>query len=281
MSALVRRKGFVVLANRYLIEGNCLAAESARVKAMGQNVSAVLLVSCSFAALVATLAIGERSSAAQGHTILDKIVAQTPLGEARLTGAASPCLAALAVAWGAQIPMGCEGPDSPARDASSGESPRRSFTGLTVRDALQTIVHAYNGFQWQDLEGVPVIRPIAAVRRHAHFLNQTLPALTFGTEGGVVEAFEVISELAGQGRLSPPTSIDRAPFKVVFPGGTLLDLLNAIARSHGQLAWHIDYAIPGRANDYMDSHFHLELLVSHQDGLGAVLPRRFVARGGS
>jgi hypothetical protein len=128
---------------------------------------------------------------------------------------------------------------------------RTNLVGLTVGRALDLLVEADARYAWREQDGVLLIRPVAAWRDGSHFLHQP---------GGPIvakhrRAIDIVKGLydrqglritwsAGGTIGDPPyfqDDLDR-PISVGLPATTVLNGLNAIIRSHGQLGWLVEYA---------------------------------------
>lgn len=66
--------------------------------------------------------------------------------------------------------------------------------------------------------------------------------------------------------------MSRRRFSLDFPGGSVLDLLNAILRAHGALAWHVSYELAHRPAE----EFYLEFVTFDGEGMGASYNRAFL-----
>jgi hypothetical protein len=105
------------------------------------------------------------------------------------------------LAYAARVPLGIEIHPGPRRWASDGVR----VTGLTVRDALSALLLLDPDYEWREFDGV-------------HFEHALLePGMTF-TPG-------------------PDRGADIPRFSIDTPSGSLLLLLNAVARAHGELCW--------------------------------------------
>jgi hypothetical protein len=186
------------------------------------------------------------------------------------------------------------------RVLASGEG-ALDLTGMTARQALDHLVALESSYRWQEIDGVAVIRPVAAwddptnmlnrptaafnvANAHVHeVLHVLLQAVTpslfephtdlkLSSHGArdrrfsskyirmierwekngrrtnpsartlMDEALAACGSLAcdGPNDLSSPTLID-TPVSVAFPGGTMLDALNAVTRAHQGAIWQVGY----------------------------------------
>ena len=186
------------------------------------------------------------------------------------------------------------------RVLASGEG-ALDLTGMTARQALDHLVALNSTYRWQEIDGVAVIRPVAAwddptnmlnrptaafnvANAHVHeVLHVLLQAVTpslfephtdlkLSSHGArdrrlsskyirmierwekngrrtnpsartlMDEALAACGSLAcdGPNDLSSPALID-TPVSVPFPGGTMLDALNAVTRAHQSAIWQVGY----------------------------------------
>jgi len=111
--------------------------------------------------------------------------------------------------------------------------------GLTLRQALDAVVGAERRYEWRDLDGVVVVRPVAAWQDAAHPLLRPAPALRLH-EARVSEAYDAVHRVVDARSTGSARALDdEPPLSLDFPGGTLFDLLNALARAHGRLRWSL------------------------------------------
>jgi hypothetical protein len=111
--------------------------------------------------------------------------------------------------------------------------PAVTLSGLTLREALDAIARA-GGYEWEETDGVVVLRS----RRAA-----SVPFNPLDLRVEPVQLDEIVAQQAlavtcvHLGSDFKPLMPDRHRFSVTFPGGSLLDWLNAVVRSHGAMAW--------------------------------------------
>lgn len=207
---------------------------------MGRVVVGVLL-----AVLAQTL--GARSSA------LDNRITEVRLADLRVL---PPCAAGAAVAQigrQARIPVGFES----TRDCWL--SPRLGgqgdnvevLRGVTARQAFDYLIARRPTFSWRDMDGVAVVRPVAAWDDAADVLN--LPVMRFEIADAPVD--DVLHTVLRA--VTPPVYFPHAdasrpkrpvdrPVTVAFPGGTMLTALNAVVRARHDIEWQLGYGA-GRA----------------------------------
>ena len=123
--------------------------------------------------------------------------------------------------------------------------------GMTVGRALDALVAVDRRYAWREQDGVLILRPVEAWRDRTHFLNEIVGS----TDERKRRAIDIVKGLyerkglrinwsSGGGVGNPTqggTDLD-LPMSVTLPPSTMLGVLNAIARSHGQLSWLVEYA---------------------------------------
>ena len=115
-------------------------------------------------------------------------------------------------------------------------------SGLTLRAALDAVVAADPRYAWRYVDGVVVMRPIAAWNDSGHPLARLVPPvhLDHATGGQAVDALKEAT-----GHPGPPVNAfpNTPPLTVSFDGGRLIDLLQAIVKAHGEMAWSLDGSV--------------------------------------
>ena len=128
---------------------------------------------------------------------------------------------------------------------------RTTLIGLTVGKALDALVAADPRYAWREQDGVLIIRPVEAWPDGTHFLSEIVGPIH---EKGQ-RAMDIVKRLYDRKGLriqwssggvigEPPKregDLD-LPISVTLPTTTMLDVLNAITKSHGQLGWLVEYA---------------------------------------
>jgi predicted outer membrane lipoprotein len=145
-----------------------------------------------------------------------------------------------------RIPLGFEQAAVPcARPSPDTEE----LIDVTVTDVLNRIVAAVPIYVWEFTDGVLVVRPRPLVQHKEHFLLEKVSAYDATAEdlGPALKAISVPFRprgfvrrdgwLVNAGRAEPPMS-------VAFPGGTLLEALNALVRGRSDLSWRLTYCGP-------------------------------------
>ena len=164
------------------------------------------------------------------------------------------------IARSAGVLVGFENtPDCPASPRSRSRTAQTGdevLTGLTARAALDRLIELAPAYRWKEMDGVAVVRPIAAWDDPANVLNRPVAAFTVAN-AHPHEALHVLLQsalpslfaphtderLSGNGRRdgsTAPAEID-APVSVAFRGGTLLAALNALANAHQRAMWQFGY----------------------------------------
>lgn len=94
--------------------------------------------------------------------------------------------------------------------------------GVTLRQALDAVVAKDRRYSWREVNGVVVVRPVAAWRDPEHPLLRRVPAVGLRQDA---EGDELLAALRHP-------SLD-------FAGGTLFELLNAAVRANGRMQWSL------------------------------------------
>ena len=153
----------------------------------------------------------------------------------------------------ARIPLGIErSPGCPMTrplpiiNVPSGDE---DLSGLTVRAALDHLMTLDPTYRWEERDGVPVVRPVVAWTDAVDALNSSTDAFRL-TEAPVALALRSALRLPNTPapNTANPNRLIGRPFSVAFPGGTLLDALNAIIRAHQSVSWHAG-TMPSRSGD--------------------------------
>lgn len=144
-----------------------------------------------------------------------------------------------------------------------------NLLGLTVQEALDTLVKLDARYRWYDSNGVLLMRPVKAWVDSKHFLHRTVAEFVFENKsmGGALNAIET----ALGKRSSPTTELlarntaegDRE-FSVSLGATSILDALNEIARVHGGIVWTVKYCLSEVIEE------HAQIMFSTHDGAGLV-----------
>jgi hypothetical protein len=115
------------------------------------------------------------------------------------------------------------------------------LTGMTARQALDHLMTLTPLSRWQEIDQVAVIRPAIAwndpndaLNRQADSFNLADTRLDFALRTVMIVPGPPSDDGPGIGR----------QFAVTFPGGTILDALNAIIRAHENVGWCIGLEFP-------------------------------------
>jgi hypothetical protein len=123
-------------------------------------------------------------------------------------------------------------------DAESGASPQAiNLAGKTARQALDILTSLDTRYSWQTVNAVAVIRPSTAWSDGGSALNQVAPPIAWDDVPTDDAVSRVALLLGSESRLSTqaPSRPDEPRVTVNLDNGTLLDVLCAIAASHGEL----------------------------------------------
>jgi hypothetical protein len=186
-----------------------------------------------------------------------------PPGDLRSPSDASELGFLSRVARVAAVPFGFESDSASPRPASSGTVEPHEITAATVREALDAFVRFDPRYEWRTAGGMYVVRTSAAWNDPTNVLNRPVPDGDW-RDLSTLSAFNRVSHLLYPDDTSPlytglSVKNDR-PFSVQVRGGTILDLLNAIALADGELGWSVRY---GRPPDQIQ----FELTIGHY-GIG-------------
>ena len=113
----------------------------------------------------------------------------------------------------------------------------------SVGDILDQLLASDRHYRWQDMDGVVVVRPIAAWRENDHFLHRRVAEFTV-VDGHLANALAAISVSLHPWAFGNPDFLLVAtpmlpPIQTRFSGGTVLDAVNAIVASRDDLGWTV------------------------------------------
>jgi len=116
---------------------------------------------------------------------------------------------------------------------------RLTLTGKTVREVLDLLVAADPWYAWSDVNGVIVIRTLAAVTNTTDPLNAPVSNIVWDHVSVPQALNGMVALLSGAPAAPVPseTPFDEAVFSVAVPAGSVLDVLIESARAHGALLW--------------------------------------------
>jgi len=179
-------------------------------------------------ALVSTVVLAAVMAVpAAAQPALDRVLGNAPGGLPLTISGQWPQLVGN-ISRAAGVPMGVE-----SADLSLVPPLGTTLTGLTLRDALDTLAREA-GYQWREMDGVIVLRPRRAWTALSHPLDVEMEPVRLD-EAIAQQALAVACAVLGANEtaLMP----ERRRFSVAFPGGRVIDFLNAAVRAHGALAW--------------------------------------------
>jgi hypothetical protein len=200
--------------------------------------------------------------ACMAWTLPHRINAAAPIGAAG-ADRCSMLKAVTELAQRTRVPLGIE--DGPT-DCWKTSAPRPAIPGdvqhIDVKQSLAQLVADAPAYEWRDMDGVLVIRPVAAWNDRDHFLTRPVHGFS-ATERDLSPALAALSEpltprrflasididsiragvLPPQRLMGPPPRPDatRPPYVVSFDGGNLLDALNALVRGRESVGWMLNY----------------------------------------
>jgi hypothetical protein len=150
------------------------------------------------------------------------------------------------VAESARVPLMFEASPLDYRDPAI-VAQRFDLEGLTVREALDLLVAQDPRYQWEERDGVVVIRPSGLSSDRDAALNRRIRGVG-GTHLRLEDVLtRITAAVAGPGS-SPdvPLGIDSGDFALDVPSGSALDVLVAAARAHGGVMWSVPSGTEGR-----------------------------------
>jgi hypothetical protein len=113
----------------------------------------------------------------------------------------------------------------------------------TPREAFDEIAALNDSFRWQEMDGMAIVRPVAAWYDADDLLN--LPAHSFqlmnvGADDALYRVLQAatprVRYVQSRKRVYGPLD---APVSVDFGGGTMLGALNAVVRAKGDAEWRV------------------------------------------
>jgi hypothetical protein len=119
--------------------------------------------------------------------------------------------------------------------------------GLTVRQILDRVVALTPTYRWSEMHGVAVVRPVAAWDDPLDvlsFASTPFTATDASPEVALRLALRTLQPELGRVEDAHPTAGTRPlerHFSITFPGGTLLDALNAVIGATRGLGWQVMY----------------------------------------
>jgi hypothetical protein len=202
------------------------------------------------AVLQGPIAAGHRHAESAHVPVLNRIVGPTPDGRPlKIVGINGYLVSRLAAAVG--VPMGVETSTRKLTTVPSG------FEGITVTGmplglALEAIASLDPRFNWREMDGVIVFRTGEAWGDPHDLLSRVVPGAKLDDMRGS-DAIGLVASTLGAPAHATNNFSDSRHFSIDLPhGSTVLDLLNAVVRSHGELSWELSElrASSSRPNGY-------------------------------
>ena len=167
------------------------------------------------------------NSPALSDRIVGSLVGERPIV---VSGPYPSAVSQLAAAT--KVPMGIEflGPEYPALAADI------PATGRPLRDVLDAMIAVDPRYEWRELPGVIVMRPAAAWRDPDSLLFRLVPAVEM-TGVSLTDAATHVARALGHP--SPLVMPRGTTISLNQPQGTMLDLVNAVVRAHGEMFWEL------------------------------------------
>jgi len=170
------------------------------------------------------------------QSVLDRVVGPTPWNQPlTLTQLNGQNIGGLALA--ARVPMGIE----------SGQRPFRAnwsipATGRPLREVLDALIAVEPGYVWEEMDGLILIRPVERASGDRDVLSIQIDRFQL-RDVRSADAINALAVLFGAGGVAGPGDTRR--FSVDMPdGSTIREVLNAIVRAHGTLAWAYEHKQP-------------------------------------
>ena len=186
------------------------------------------------ALLAPTVAPGQ--SELTSRTIEEDIVVRLPSIPCQI-----PSLVVL-IATALKIPAGVEAvpercPDGKAPPVKATGRPLR---GMTVREAMDTLVQVDPRYRWVESGGVIVLRPAEAWESADHFLHRSVSRFAFDDEdmmGALAGVLTALGPYDVPGGQTPggSTPLANHRFSVKLGATSIYEALNAIVKAHGEL----------------------------------------------
>jgi hypothetical protein len=173
------------------------------------------------------------------------------------------------LAAAAHAPMGVELvlPTEP-RVLTTG--PGTNVTGMVLRDALAALIALDPRYEWREIDGLVIVRPVAQWTDVSHPLLREIGAVHLSATT-LQDAVSFVQTLQEPGKRYVPAlqnaDVTVRRLAVDLPAGTLLELVNAIARSHGAACW-IYEELDDRQTAFFAGRRHQLSLQAPDGGLG-------------
>jgi hypothetical protein len=168
--------------------------------------------------------------------VLDRIVGIGPNDEPLVVRGAFP-LAVWDLSEATNVPMGIEFLGGGRRPGAA-EIPA---SGRPLRDVLNDMVTLDPRYEWREMDGVIAIRPVRSWNDAESILFRRVTSIQL-TEVPPQEVVERLARVLGyEHRIGFPSG---KLLSVDIREGTVLELLNAILREHGEMTWTLQAAQP-------------------------------------
>jgi hypothetical protein len=135
-------------------------------------------------------------------------------------------------------------PDNPNLFPDLSAQTLNDLSGRTVRQVLDHLIALDPAFQWRDVNGVAVVRPVMAWDDAANPLNVAAEPFTL-VDGQLTDA---VAAAVRRVKLQVAGAADDAAtnrrFSVEFTGGSMLEALNTVIQAHGAAVWEIQPPAP-------------------------------------
>jgi hypothetical protein len=200
------------------------------------------------------------ASPAAAQSPLDKTIGPDEWGEITATAIEPALIGKLARAAG--VPMGIEAAPGAARKTRA-----QKLTGLTLRAALEAMAAIDPRYEWREMNGVIVLRTPDAWNSSTDPLELPIQALLLSNVRAR-NALSVIAAFLGAPQSRDVQFDDAKRFSLQLDSGTVLDLLNATVRAHGELAWSFEPAPNDRNFPFLVS------VIGGATGFGCGVPGR-------
>jgi hypothetical protein len=186
------------------------------------------------------LACAAAPAAAEQPSVLERRVGLGPAGEVvRREGRSTEGLVRSVLWLISGIPVGLEeAAAAPDPGSEPGQQPL-VLTGLTIRQVLELIARGDSRYRWREMDGVVVLRPIAAWNQKDHFLHAAVGPFVHDNQpaGSVVGALQQLVFPGFRSHAGTEQAWDHV-ISVSLGSASLLGALNAIARQSGAM-WSI------------------------------------------
>jgi hypothetical protein len=143
------------------------------------------------------------------------------------------------LATAARVPMGVElMPVSEPRVLTKGDG--TNVTGMALRDALAALIALDPRYEWREMDGVIVVRPVSVWTDTGHPLLREVAAAHI-SRVTLQDAVALQQTLLEPGKryvpLNQNADVTVRRLSLDLPAGTLMALANATARAHGWACW--------------------------------------------